>query len=369
MKSRFIPLYRPVIDARMMDEASRSLYSERLILGKSVYRFEKEFSDYCGCKYAISTNSGTNALFLSLKARGIKPGDEVITTGMSFIATANAIIHVGAKAVFADIKPDGNIAPEDIEKKINSRTKAIIPVHLHGYPAAMDEILEIAEEYGLYVIEDACQAHGARYHGRKTGNLADAGCFSFNPMKNMTVGGDGGMITTNDKELADKARELADTGRRSCYEIKHGSIGYTARLNTINAAIGRVQLRNLERWNLRRRELANMFNDLLSDTKGISLPYEEENITPVYNKYVIRVEKGRDKLIDLMYKDRIHVDAHFSIPIQNQPAYEASGYNSSGFPGTRDYAAKTLSLPMFAGLREEEIERIYSSLNKNLKQT
>jgi perosamine synthetase len=367
MSRKYIPIYRPVVEPQMVMACEKALLGERLILGRSVRFFEEEFSDYCGTRHGISTNSGTNALLLSLLASGIGRGDEVVTTGMSFVATANAIIHAGAKPVFADVENNGNISPDDIRKRITEKTKAIIPVHLHGYPCDMESVMEIADKQGLIVIEDACQAHGAKINGKKAGSIGHIGCFSFNPMKNMSVCGDGGMVVTDDAEIADMVRELSDTGRKTCYDIEHTSIGYTARLNTINAAIGRVQLRRLEEWNEKRRMLAKIYSEKLSCVDGIRLLEEKGGVLPAYNKYVVIVEQKRNLLMKKIRMDDVSVDAHFPIPIQEQPAYRNMGYSCDGFPNTAEYAKKTLSLPMFPQLKEEEIDAVCNSVKKNIE--
>ena len=266
-------LASPIIDAEMKAAALSALENEMMVMGESVIKFEEEFAQYCGTKYAVSTASGTAALSITMQALNIGHGNEVITTPFSFIATANSIVHTGADPVFADVEDSGiNLSPSKTRGKISSKTRAIMPVHLYGLPSRIDEFREIAVEAGLSLIEDACQAHGAEFRGKKVGSIGDAGCFSFYPAKNMTVGGDGGMITTNNEELADAARSIRDCGRDKNSKYYHGRIGFTSRLNTINAAIGRVQLKRLEAWNQARRRLSERYRKELENVREVVLP-------------------------------------------------------------------------------------------------
>src|SRR5436305_1211041 len=249
-----IPLATPIIDAEMKEAALAALENEKLVMGESVHKFEEEFARFCGTKYAVSTASGTTALSITLQALGISHGTEVVTTPFSFIATANAVLHAGAEPVFADVEDSGiNLSPGKARARVGPKTRAIIPVHLYGHPSAMDEFLKISLETGLKLVEDACQAHGAEFGSKRVGSIGEAGCFSFYPAKNMTVGGDGGMITTNNAELAEAAGSIRDCGRDKNSKYYMGRIGYTSRLNSINAAIGRVQLRRLHGWNVAKR--------------------------------------------------------------------------------------------------------------------
>ena len=266
-----IPLGKPVFDEEMEKAALDALRNERFVLGESVHKFEEEFAKYCGTDYAVSTSSGTDALKIAMLAAGINPGQAVVTSPASFIASANAIIHAQGVPIFSDINPEtNNIDPVKLEKIVTAKTKAVIPVHLYGYPADMDSINDLAEKRDLVVIEDACQAHGASYHGKRTGSLGLIGCFSFYPSKNMTVGGDGGMITTNDEKIAAAAAKLRDCGRKSQYV--HDVVGFTSRLNSVNAAIGRVQLRRLDVWNDSRRKAAKMYDSSLEGVGDLVLP-------------------------------------------------------------------------------------------------
>ncbi|PIV69155.1 MAG: hypothetical protein COS08_05290 [Euryarchaeota archaeon CG01_land_8_20_14_3_00_38_12] len=349
-----IPPCKPVFDKDMEKAAINALRNEFFVLGESVFKFEEEFAKYCNTDYAVAVSSGTAALHLSLIALGIKNGDKILTTPMSFIATSNAVIHANATPVFSDIDETWNIDPKKIMMK--EGVKCIIPVHLYGRPCNMDEILETAEKNKIFVIEDACQAHGAEYKNRKAGSIGDIGCFSFYSTKNMIVCGDGGMVTTNDKNVAEIIRKLRDCGRKSSYE--HDVIGYTARLNTVNAAIGIEQLKKLDGWIKKRRENAEFYRRLLSNIEEITLPVPEKDIKSVYHLFVIRA-KRRDKLKEFLKKNEIFCGIHYQIPIHLQPIYrELYKYKGGEFPESEKHAEKCLSLPMFPDLKKNEIEYV-----------
>ena len=332
-----------------------ALRNERFVLGESVHKFEEEFAKYCGTDYAVSTSSGTDALKIAMMAAGIKPGQAVVTSPASFIASANAIIHAQGVPAFSDIDPEtNNIDPLKLEKTITAKTKAIIPVHLYGYPADMDSINDLAEKRDLVVIEDACQAHGASYHGKKTGSLGLVGCFSFYPSKNMTVGGDGGMITTNDEKIAAAAAKLRDCGRKSQYV--HDVIGFTSRLNSVNAAIGRVQLRRLDAWNDSRRKAAKMYNKSLEGVGDLVFPPKgSAEIEPVYHLYVVRT-KYRDELKSWLESQGIGCGIHYVLPIHLQPIYqEMFGYKEGAYPNAEELCKTCLTIPIFPNITTEEI--------------
>lgn len=348
----------PTLDKEMLEAAKDALQNERFVLGESVYKFEEEFARYCGVRYAVSTSSGTAALELALVALGVKRGHEVITTTASFVATANAVLHANATPVFADIDMETyNIDPEQVKLGVSMDSKAVIPVHLYGYPADMDSINEIAERHGLYVVEDACQAHGAVYGGQKVGSLADVACFSFYPSKCMTVAGDGGMLVTNDKEVAETVGKLRDCGRKSKYV--HDLVGYTARLNTVNAAIGRVQLRYLDEWNEIRRKNARLYGSLLSDIEELILPPSENSDTkPVYHLYVTRT-RYRDQFKSWLESNGVECGIHYTLPIHLQPVYrELYGYGGGEYPKSEKLCRTCLSIPMHPHLREDEIRYV-----------
>jgi perosamine synthetase len=351
-----IQLDRTVITREMIDAAADSLANEPTLFGESVAKFEEEFARYCGTDHAVSVASGTDALVFCLIAAGVE-GKEVLTTPSSYIATANAALHAGAEPAFCDIEAKtSNINPEKVEMMLSSgkRIKAVIPVHLHGYPAGMDGIMEAAEKKGVFVLEDACQAHGAMIGGRRAGAVGHAGAFSFNPVKNMTVGGSAGMVTTNDDKIAKTVRMLGDSGRDNPYTHEHAIVGYTSRINTVNAAIGRVQLRHLEGWNEERRGIARTYRRLLSGVGGITLPAEPPSgVVPVYNKFAIR-SRERDRIRGHLYENGIESDSHYPIPIHLQPPYRKMGYKKGDYPEAERFADTTLSLPVYVGMSEDE---------------
>ena len=349
---------RPIIDEEMLEAGLSALRNERLVMGESVHKFEEEFARYCGTRYAISTGSGTSALQIALQSIGVKNDDEVLTTPFSFFATSNAIIHAGAQPRFADVETSGfNLDPEKTSEKITSKTRIIEPVHIYGEPARMDEFLDLAEDRDIGIVEDACQAHGAEYAGRKVGSLGTAGCFSFYSSKNMTVGGDGGMITTNNEEVADAARSFRDCGRASRYEMSR--VGFTSRLNTVNAAIGRVQLRRLDKWNSRRRGLANLYRRELGGVSGVTLPPAEgAKETPVYHLFVIR-SQHRDRIMKHLEENGIESAIHYPIPIHLQAHYRHEyGFSEGSFPVSERLAQEVVSLPMHPMLTEQEVHQV-----------
>ncbi|RLI98056.1 MAG: hypothetical protein DRO99_01715 [Candidatus Aenigmatarchaeota archaeon] len=350
-----IPLFIPEFTDEMKNAAVDALQNEFFVMGESVHKCEEEFARFCGTKRAVAVSSGTAALRLSLIAMGVKRGDSVVTTANSFVATSNSIVHAGGKPVFTDIEQStGNMDPS---KASMGGSKGIIPVHLYGNPAKLDEIRDLAGE--RFVLEDACQAHGAEYKGRRVGSIGDAGCFSFYSAKNMTVGGDGGMVVTNNDELADKVAMIRDCGRKTKYE--HTMIGYTNRLNTVNAAIGRVQLRMLEGWNEKRREIARIYRDNLP---GDILLEETPESKPVYHLFVIRT-RDRDKLQEFLKVRDIGTGIHYPIPIHMQPIYrEMFGYRGGEFPVSEQFSGEVLSLPMFPGLDKDKAKYVAGAVTE-----
>ena len=366
--SKKIHLANPAIDAEMKAAALSALENEMMVMGESVFKFEEEFAQYCGAKYAVSTASGTAALSVTLQALNIGHDNEVVTTPFSFIATANSIVHAGADPVFADVEDSGiNLSPSKTRAKIRSKTRALMPVHLYGHPSPIDEFREIAVEVGLSLIEDACQAHGAEVEGRKVGSIGDAGCFSFYPAKNMTVGGDGGMITTNNEELADAARSIRDCGRDKNSKYYHGRIGFTSRLNTVNAAIGRVQLKRLEAWNQTRRRLSERYRKELENVRDITLPPLDGRMEKaVYHLFVIRT-KLRDRVKKRLADNGIETGIHYPTPIHLQAPYRQKyGYAEGTFPVSESLSNEVLSLPIFPTLTEGEVVRVCEALKKSL---
>lgn len=348
---------KPEIDAAMQ----RVVNNTQFILGKEVAEFEKNFAAYCSAKHCVGTDSGTAALHLALIICGIKPGDEVITTGHTFVATAEVISLTGARPVFVDIDPRTyNIDPNALERAITPRTRAIIPVHLYGQPAEMDPILEIARQHNLFVIEDAAQAHGAEYRGRRAGSMGAIACFSFYPGKNLGAYGDAGALVTNDDDLAARARMLRDHGRKEKYE--HQIVGYGYRLDALQAAILGAKLPHLDVWNARRREIADYYTELFSNT-DLVLPYVPPHITPAYHLYVVRA-KNRDALQKHLKERSIEAGIHYPIPLHLQPVYKNLGYKPGDFPHTEKAANEVLSLPMYPELTEAQINRVVEAVRE-----
>lgn len=345
-----------------IDEAiERVINKTAFILGEEVEAFEEEYARYCGAKHCVGVASGTAALHLALVACGIGPGDEVITTPFTFIATAEAISHCGARPVFVDIDPQTyNIDPTKIEAVITERTRAIVPVHLYGQPADMDPILSIARRHGLKVIEDAAQAHGAEYKGRRTGTLGDVACFSFYPGKNLGAYGDGGAVVTDNVETANRVRRLRDHGRQAKYE--HLEIGYGERLDALQAAILRAKLRYLETWIEARRNHACQYTNLLGECRVVT-PYEAPFVRHVYHLYVIR-SSHRDELVVYLRARGIGVGIHYPIPLHLQPAYLQKDYGNSHLPIAEQAATEVVSLPMYPELTGEQIAHIADAVNQ-----
>jgi len=356
LKAQYIRI-KPDIEAAIQ----RVLDNTSFILGKEVADFERAFANYVGVKEAVGVASGTAALHLALRACGVGPGDEVITVAHTFTATAEAIFHAGARPIFVDIDPRTyNIEPNQVEDAITPRTKAIVPVHLYGHPAEMDALLDIARRHNLWLIEDAAQAHGAVYNGRRCGSIGHLACFSFYPGKNLGAYGDAGMVTGNDEKLLSRVRRLRDHGRTSKYE--HQEIGWGERLDTLQAAILRVKLAYLEEWTEVRRTHARQYNELLAGMDVIT-PYEAPNVRHVYHLYVIRVPQ-RDALVAHLKARGIGAGIHYPIPLHRQPAYLKQGYTEVQLPVTEQVAAEVLSLPMYPELTTEQIEYVVSAIEE-----
>jgi len=361
---RNIPLGHPVFDDEMEAAAIKAFRCDRFVMGEEVRKFEEEFACYVGTKYAVSTSSGTNALQIALLALGISKSARVITSAFSFVASANAVLHAGGKPVFADIDAETfNVLPGKMRHKITKNTEFLLPVHLYGYPCNMSEIMALAEDNDLKVVEDACQAHGAEYRGQKAGAIGVVGCFSFYPSKNMTVCGDGGMITTNDEDVAKLAAKLRNCGRKSQYE--HDIVGYTSRLNTANAAIGRVQLKRLDAWNKKRVQVASLYDKLLSDVPEVCIPPKGDvDVKPVYHLYVIRA-KRRDALRAWLEKNGVGVGVHYPMPIPSQPVYKRLfGFEDGEYPVSEQVSRECLSLPIYPSLSEDSITYVCERINE-----
>lgn len=330
--------------------------------GPSVKEFEREFAAFCEVKHAVGVGNGTEALQLALFACGVGKGAEVITVSFTFTATAEAILNMGASPVFVDIDETYTLDIDQVRDRITSRTKAIIPVHLYGQPANMGPLMSLAEENGLVVIEDAAQAHGARYDGRRVGSLGHSACFSFYPGKNLGAYGDGGAIVTNDAALAQKLNMLHDHGRTEKYV--HKQIGFNSRLDTLQAAVLRVKLCHLDKWNDCRQKNAALYSQLLADLPEIVTPYVAPDVEHVYHLYVIRVP-DRDKIQNALNKAGINTGIHYPIPLHEQPAYASLGYKPNDLPLTHAFAPRILSLPMYPELKEEHIHYIVNTIRES----
>jgi dTDP-4-amino-4,6-dideoxygalactose transaminase len=340
---------------------SNVIRNTAFILGEEVKLFEEEFAEFCGARYAIGVASGTDALELALRALSVGEGDEVITPANTFIATALAISHSGAKPVFVDVESQShNIDISKIENAITKNTKAIIPVHLYGQPCDMDPILAIARKHDLRVIEDACQAHGALYKGKRAGTMGDIGCFSFYPAKNLGACGDGGCIVTNNETTVQSIRMLRDYGQSKKYQ--HDSVGFNSRLDSVQAAVLRVKLSRLKEWNEMRRKSAARYNEQLKNT-SVETPKELDHAYHVYHLYVIKV-KQRDGLRHYLSSKGVAAGIHYPIPIHQQGAYSHLGYETGDFPVTEELASNILSLPMFPELTEEEVKYVVDRIKE-----
>lgn len=339
------------IKAEINTALTRILENTSFIMGAEVATFEKAFADYLGAQFCIGVNSGTAALQLALMACEIKPGDEVIVPSFTFFATAEAVSVLGVTPVFVDIDPVSyTVTAATIEKAITPRTRAIIPVHLYGQPADLDPILELGKRHNLKVIEDAAQAHGAEYKGRRVGALGDLGCFSFYPSKNLGAYGEAGAIVTNDEGLATRLRLLRDHGSTSKYA--HAIVGYNFRMEEIQAAVLNVKLPRLDDWNNNRRQRASAYNELLKE-RGVVLPREMDHARHVYHVYAVQSDQ-RDDLRQSLTDADIQTGVHYPIPIHLQPAYESLGYKPGDLPVTEQLAERILSLPMFPELTDDQ---------------
>lgn len=366
MKVDFVNLSRQysIIKDEIEEAVFRVLKKSTFILGDEVEHFEEEFAKYCGVKYCVGVSSGTEALHITLKVLGIQDGDEVILPPNTFIATALAVSYTGAKPVFVDIDPGTyNIDFSKIEEKITKKTKAIIAVHLYGQMAEMDKILKIAKKYNLKVIEDACQAHGAKYKDKKAGSFGDTACFSFYPTKNLGCYGDGGAIVTNSKEVAEKVKLLRNYGQVKKYHCK--IIGFNSRLDEMQAAILRVKLKYLDHNIKNRRKNASLYTHYLKDLPVI-LPKESAENYHTYHLYVIRI-KNRKAMADYLKEKGIFTSIHYPIPLHLQVAYKGLGCKKGDFPVTDEQVGEILSLPMFAELEKEEAEYVAEQIKKFIK--
>jgi perosamine synthetase len=357
-----VPLAQPIMTEKMIEAAANALRNERLTMGDSMVKFEEDFARMCGVKHAVSVNSGTSAIQLSLLASGVKAKDVVLTSSMSFVATTNAYVAFGGVPAFSDvIESEYTLDPSKMA--LGREVKAVMPVHLYGHPSKMDEIVEQARSKDVLVVEDACQAHGALYKGRRAGALGDIGCFSFYPTKNMHVGGDGGMVTTDDAVVADMVRKLRHCGRKGQYE--HDVIGYTARLNSANAAVGIEQLKMLESWNEKRRAVAKAYHDKLDGIEGLHLPPQPTaEVVPVFHLYTVRTSR-RDELRKHLDGAGVQTGVHYEIPIHLQPIYrELYGFKEGLLPITERLCKEVVTLPMFPDMTGEQVDYVCEKVSE-----
>jgi dTDP-4-amino-4,6-dideoxygalactose transaminase len=351
------------IKRELLEAAERVLESGTYVAAKEAAELEKEIAGWTGANYAVSVANGTDALILALHACGVGSGDEVITSSYTFFATAEAIARVGAVPVFADIDPfTYNLSPERVEEKLSPRTKAIIPVHIFGQPADMGPFMELADQHGLKVIEDACQALGAVYLGKPVGGIGHAGCISFFPTKNLGGFGDGGMLVTNDEDTANQARLLSLHGSKQKY--MHEVVGYNSRLDEIQAALLRVKLRRLGEWNLQRQQKASVYNSLLKDTELV-LPYTSPTGNHVFHVYSIQSEQ-RDRLAEALKKAGVATGHYYPCPLHLQKAFADLGYQPGDLPVAEQLCTRALALPIYPELSEAQQEYICSVILASL---
>lgn len=357
----FLDLQAQMAEIRADVDAAlkRVLDSCRFVLGPEVEAFENEFSEFSQCKNSIAVNSGTSALHLALLSLGIGPGDEVVTVSMTFVATVAAIRYTGATPVFVDVEPGRyTMDPSQLEAAITTKTKAIIPVHLYGQAADMDPILEVAAKHKIPVIEDAAQAHGALYKGKAVGSMGDLGCFSFYPGKNLGACGEGGLVTTNNEDLAATLRSLRDWGQNKRYH--HQLKGYNYRMDAFQGAILRIKLRHLRNWTQARQKHAARYRDLLKDSP-ITLPTEFAVGGHVYHIFAVR-HPQRDALQKHLGERGVHSGLHYPFPVHTLEAHADLGYEKGQFPVSEKLAAEELSLPMFAELKDEQLIEVQKAI-------
>lgn len=352
------------LKSEILAAVSEILDSGQFILGQHVEEFEQQFAQLCGVRYAVGVNSGTDALIFALKALGIRRGDEVITAPNSFIASATCIAVLGAKPVFADVREDYNIDPDRIAAVLTDKTKAILPVHLTGRPCDMEPIQALAKDKGLSIIEDAAQAVMAEYNGRKVGSLGNIGCFSLHPLKTLNACGDGGVLTTDDPELYEQLKIMRNIGLRTrddCVMWSHNS-----RLDTLQAAILLVKLRYLQEWTNQRRQNAQYYQSRLAGIPQVQIPPEKDKETCVYHTFVIQADR-RDELRQFLSAREIGSSIHYPVPIHLSTAGKTLGYPQGSFPVTERQADRILSLPIYQGLTEPQLERVCQSIEEFYK--
>ncbi|HQP10618.1 MAG TPA: DegT/DnrJ/EryC1/StrS family aminotransferase [Candidatus Omnitrophota bacterium] len=350
------------IKTRLDKDLKKVFVKADFIMGDEAKAFEQEFAKFCGVKYAVGVNSGTDALYMALGALDITVGDEVIIPTFTFIATALCISYTGAKPVFVDIEEETyNIDPKKLEAVITDRTRAIIPVHLYGQPANMDEIRAIAKKRNIMIVEDACQAHGATYKGKRAGALGDIGCFSFYPTKSLGAFGDAGIVITDREDINEKVRMLRDYGRKGRYE--HKIKGYNSRLDTIQAVVLSAKLKYLDQWNAMRGQLAAYYCELLKDIPGVVVPTIKSHRTHVFQTFAVRVP-NRNVVMEKMQEKGVSVLIHYPIPIHLQEAYADTGHKKGDFPISERISDEILSLPMYPHMTKKQVKYVCDSLKE-----
>jgi dTDP-4-amino-4,6-dideoxygalactose transaminase len=341
----------------------RVVEKSSFIMGPDVKKFEEEFAAYCGVKYAAGVNSGTDALYMAMSALGIGPGDEVILPTYTFIATALCVSYTGAKVKFIEIEEETyNIDPRQLAKLITKKTKAIIPVHLYGQMADMTELLAIADKHGVPVVEDACQAHGTRYKGKRSGSMGKAGCFSFYPTKGLGAWGDGGIVVTNDEKVNHMVTMLRDYGRTDRYA--HTMKGHNSRLDTMQAVVLSAKLKHLDEWNEMRKKVAAVYAKEFQGT-GVVIPRNAPDREHVYQTYAVRV-KNREKVMEGLKAKGVSSLIHYPIPIHMQEAYADHGYKAGDFPLSEKITSEILSLPMFPHMTAEQVKEVAQAVKASL---
>jgi perosamine synthetase len=363
-----IPLSKPYVDQEIKGRVLEVIDSGNYILGSQSRNFEKEFSQFVGVKHAVLTSSGTSAIFLCLKALGVGPGDGILVPSLTAFPTVEPIFHVGARPVFVDIDETFTMDPQHLETLLKNRDwptgvgkmKGVLPVHLYGHSADMDSILGLAKKYGLFVLEDCCQAHGARYKGKRVGSIGVAGCFSFYPSKNLTVFGDGGILVTSEDQVAETSRMLRDHGRKAKYE--HELVGYNLRFNEIQAAVGRLQLQRLDGFNESRRKIAGWYKDGLKGLPVIA-PQGQDWAEPVYHLYVIQTSQ-RDELATYLKEKGVQTGIHYPIPCHLQPGVRNTIGAQPKLERTEVVVDKILSLPIYPELEKEKVEFVCATIRE-----
>jgi perosamine synthetase len=359
-----IRIAQPALGDEEKDGVLAVLESGQLSQGPVVADLETSFASWCGAQHAVAVSSGTAGLHLALLAHGIGPGDEVITSAFTFIASANAALFVGARPVFVDVDPvTFNLDPATVEAAITPRTRAILPIHLYGYPAAIPELDAIARRHRLLLVEDACQAHGATINGRNVGTFGASAVFSLYPTKNM-MAGEGGLITTNDAGVAERARMLRSHGASQTYE--HEMLGYNFRLSDLHAAIGRAQLRRLDGFNAARQKNADALTEGLTGLDAVKTPVEHPGYRHVFHQYTIRVPGRRDELQRRLAERDVESRVYYPKPVHQQPLYRELGYGDGSLPITERLSQEVLSLPVHPGLSDDDLQRIIEAVWESL---